>query len=458
MRKSSYLLAGLIGTAFVGSAFAAVSAEEAKQLGTTLTVVGAEKAGNKEGTIPAYTGEGVKPPAGYDPKEPFRRPNPFPDEKPLFSITAQNYTQYADKLDGNVEMFKKYPNFRMDIYPTHRTSTYPKWVLDNTLKNATACKGIDNDLKLEGCYGGIPFPIPKTGAQVMWNHLNSFTANAWEGDSRSYIVANNGNVTLADGAKYYQQSAYYDQTSTVPSKGDTIYWAVRVDSIAPARRVGEKLVLLDPLDTITVGRRAFQYIPGQRRVKLAPDLAYDTPSPTGGGIITMDDAKVYLGALDRFSWKMLPKKEKFVMANSFKITEHGACNDEVINTKSFMNPDCVRWELRRVWVAEGTVKPEFRHVYKRRVFFWDEDSGAVGTGENYDASGKLYRLSHSIAYPMYAGEGGGTAGDHTITYDLLTGASARQGSTANKGQGLTPTPPKKMVFFSPEALAGEGVR
>ena len=53
--KQALITAGLVA-AHVGVAHAAVSAEEARQLGTTLTAVGAEKAGNKDGSIPAWTG------------------------------------------------------------------------------------------------------------------------------------------------------------------------------------------------------------------------------------------------------------------------------------------------------------------------------------------------------------------------------------------------------------------
>ena len=48
----------------VGTAQAAVSAQEAAKLGTTLTEFGAEKAGNAAGTIPAYTGGLTKATAG----------------------------------------------------------------------------------------------------------------------------------------------------------------------------------------------------------------------------------------------------------------------------------------------------------------------------------------------------------------------------------------------------------
>ena len=67
--------------------------------------------------------------------------------------------------------------------------------------------------------------------------------------------------------------------------------------------------------------------PGQRRVKLAPDLAYDTPAPMAGGSATMDDAIAFLGALDRFDFKLVGKKEKFIMYNNFKLNDHANCSD-----------------------------------------------------------------------------------------------------------------------------------
>src|SRR5262245_49512754 len=132
-----------------GGAFAAVSAEEAKQLGTTLTVFGAEKAGNKDGTIPAYTGGLTTPPAGFN-KASGIRPDPYADEKPVFSIDAKNMDQHADKLtEGTKALMKKFPSYRIDVYPTHRTVAYPELVLDATLKNAVNAKTVADGVGLQ---------------------------------------------------------------------------------------------------------------------------------------------------------------------------------------------------------------------------------------------------------------------------------------------------------------------
>ena len=52
MQASGALALSLLAT----SVMAAVSAEEAAKLGTTLTPIGAEKAGNADGSIPEWTG------------------------------------------------------------------------------------------------------------------------------------------------------------------------------------------------------------------------------------------------------------------------------------------------------------------------------------------------------------------------------------------------------------------
>ncbi len=64
-----------------------------KLLETTLTPLGAERAGNADGSIPAWTGGLTTVPPGF--KAGGRRPDLFPAQKPLFSITGKNVDQYA---------------------------------------------------------------------------------------------------------------------------------------------------------------------------------------------------------------------------------------------------------------------------------------------------------------------------------------------------------------------------
>lgn len=457
MTRLNQLAATLFACGFVGIAAAAVSADEAKQLGGELTLMGSTKAGNADGSIPAYSGEKLSPPAGWDPKDPGQRPDLY-DDKPLFSITQQNYKQYENKLaEFQKEMFRRYPDFRMDIYPTRRTMRLPKWALDNTIKNATSCKTIDDGLRVEGCYSGIPFPIPKTGNEVMWNKLTFYGTESIFEYQEQWNVPANSRPFLADSSKGIEDFPWWDEKRNTPITNNDVIWRVRLDSAAPARKAGEKLVLMDGVDMINVGRRAYQYIPGQRRVKLSPDLSYDTPAPTNGGVGTVDDAKLFIGALDRFDFTLKGKVEKFIPYNVHGVTNAKKCStDQLLGTKHFPNPDCIRWELHRVWYVESTLKPQFRHAYKQRNFYFDEDGYAAGMQESFDAGGKLFRAAWAHFYPYYERDGGN--GGSVTNIDFQTGAYVMQGTTTKPGLGFYPTERPGERFFSPEALAGEGMR
>lgn len=442
------------------SAFAAVSAEEAKQLGTTLTLWGAEKAGNKEGTIPAYVGEKIKPlPAGWDVKK-QGYPNPYASEKPLFSITAQNAAQYADKINGMVSVFKRYPTFRMDVYPSHRNVNFDnlgKRFLDNTVMNATVCKGADDELRLDGCYPGVPFPIPKTGKQAMWNRLmvpGSFYAVVSD-RLGTWVIPTNGQPSLqTDSALVEQLPVFEPAMMNKVMHGDDGYFYTRIDVNNPPRAAGSKYIFKYQVD-MGKGARSWTYIPGQRRVKLSPDLAYDTPSPLSGGAQLMDESQGFIGSMDRFDFKLVGKKEKYIMYNNFDLTQPGICpNNKVMTNKNFANPDCVRWELHRVWAVEATLRPGFRHAYHRRMFYWDEDT-TTGSAEGYDASGELYRVVNIAHYPFPEG---GYIATTTFGFDLLTGIWTYQGATGSEGGAWYQVPGKNAMFYSPENLAGEGIR
>ena len=149
---------------------AAVSEQEAAQLGKTLTPVGAEKAANKDGTIPEWTGGVTTMPAGW--KAGQKRIDPFADDKPLFAIDAANVDKYKDKLsDGQIALVKQLKGYRMDVYPTRRSCGFPDFVYERTKTDAREAKLAANGWGLEkGIGAAVLFPIPKTGAEAVWNH------------------------------------------------------------------------------------------------------------------------------------------------------------------------------------------------------------------------------------------------------------------------------------------------
>ena len=435
------------------NAVAAVSAEEAKQLGTTLTPVGAEKAGNKDGTIPEWTGGLTTPPAGFQ-KGSGKRPNPFANEKPRLTITSANVAEHASKLSaGTVELLKRNPSYRLDVYPTQRTVTQPKRLLDNAVRNATSAKVNNDGLGIEGALPGVPFPIPKNGHEAMWNHLTRYTGNT-QCKYDSWNVDSAGVSVLATTGETFQEYPIYVGTKSDAYKGTDLYYRIKLNYQAPARRAGESLIVQDAVNPLEQPRRAWQYLPGQRRVKLAPDIAYDTPNPGSAGQTTYDDAFVFNGAMDRYDFKLVGKKEMYVPANAYKFQYEPGSPENVLKPKH-VNPDVERWELRRVWVVEATLKEGKRHIYAKRNFYLDEDSWIAVASDEYDARGQLFRagfMPSSFSYDVLA-----PTTSLQVFYDFIGGGYNVQGLCGlyygiKYNDGL----PEK--DWSPDVLAGAGIR
>jgi len=450
--KSSMVFA--IATLAAGAAFAAVSADEAKQLGTTLTPTGAEKAGNKDGTIPAWTGGMTSLPAKYQ-KGSNLRVDPFADEKPRLVITGKDMAANADKLtEGTKELLKRHPTMRVDVYPTHRTFNFPARIVENVKKNATGARTTDGGLGVENLMPGFPFPIPKTGNEAMWNHLLNYRGIGWNAKFDSWNVDSSGRPTLSTAGEATYAWPMYDPKKAEIVKATDPFFYGKFQYLQPARRNGEALLIWDSTNPLAQGRRAWQYLPGQRRVRLSPDVAYDTPNATTGGANTYDDSSIFNGAMDRFDFKLVGKKEMIVPYSNYKLTYFAKAAD--VTTPGHLNPDAVRWELHRVWVVEATLKPGKRHVYSKRLFYIDEDSWVAVASDQYDASGQLYRSSFS--YSSFSYDIPATWIDTMAFYDFSGGLYAVIGMTGQyKGiKYLGEMPPES--FWSPEQLAGTGVR
>lgn len=452
-RKS--LMAVALAALGTGPVLAAVSADEARQLGTTLTAVGAEKAGNKEGTIPEYTGGMTTIPPTFK-KGSGIRPDPFEGDKPRLTITAKDVAANADKLtEGTKELLKRYPTtMRLDVYPTRRPVVLPAKVLANTSKNATGAKSVNGGLGVEGMLPGLPFPIPKTGFEAMWNHLVRFTGVAYNAKYSNWNVDSAGVASLSTAGNLTNEFPLYDprRADAVAKEADP-YFKLRLVYTGPARRAGEALIVIDSVNPIVQPRRGWQYLPGQRRVKLAPDLAYDTPNPGTAGVSTYSDAFVFNGAMDRFDFKLLGKKEMYVPYNGYRLMYPQDAKTPA--TPNHVNPDFVRWELHRVWVVEATLKPGARDLYSKRVFYIDEDSWVAVAADQYDAKGQLYRST--LANMTFSYDVSAVNVDNYVFYDFVSGAYSLVGGVGG-GPGMIYIDPLPELQWSPETLAGAGVR
>ena len=381
--------------------FAAVSAEEARQLGATLTEFGAIKAGNADGSIPAYTGGLTTAPAGFKPDSGFWV-DPYKDDKALFRIDSKNMAQYADKLsDGQKYLLKTYPDYYLDIYPSHRTVAYPDKVLKATVRNATGCKTLKEGVAVDtACRGGLPFPIPKSGIEMMWNQILHYQGETplTTSASRSWVIDTAGRPTLTAEQSTMTDPVWYETDLT--DRDANMAWRVYSVTKLPTRLAGGVTGITDFVDPFATPRKSWSYTPGQRRIRQAPEFAYDTPVASQGGLTLFDELFVVSGKLDRFDYKLVGKKEMYIPYNEYKASFECPTIEMALKPK-FANPACHRWELHRVYVIEATLKAGQRHAYSKRNYYLDEDLSAAGLYDAYDQNGALYRSIFNGMVQLY---------------------------------------------------------
>ena len=398
MRKSVIFSLVIVLLIFIsGNLFSKVSPEEAKKLGTVLTPFGSEKAGSKDGAIPPWTGGLSHVPKGINFKPGDFYPDPFANEKPILKITAQNMDKYADKLsEGQIGLLKKYPKtYYLLVYPTHRTEALPKWVYKNIYENALHAELTKDKLGVKNAFGGIPFPIPKNGNELIFNHLCRWTGASRKTPYANGLILDGGKFVPTGGGPTFEANPFYFKGGSYKTFNGDI-WHLLIQYSLPERRKGEVLLVRDPLNQSESNRKAWQYLPGQRRVRRAPTIAYDTPNT--GGLTTYDQAYQFNGAIDRYNWKILGKKEMYIPYNCYKF--HDGYFSKIF-TEHHVNPEYIRWELHRVWVLEATLKKGKRHVYPRRIFYIDEDSYIIVLSDNYDGHNKLWRTSIGLTWNHY---------------------------------------------------------
>jgi len=430
---------------------AAVTPEEAAKLKSTLTPLGGEKAGNADNSIPAWDGGYTTVPPGY--KSGDVRPDPFANDKPLYSVTGQNMDKYADKLNDGIKfLLKKYPDYRLDVYPTRRSAAAPQFVYDYTFQNATRARTKDKGLSIEGAYCGAPFPIPKNGYEVIWNHLTAFRGITVYAPFRCFLNKPDGTRVLTVAVDEWDQYPYY--MHDIPyEKWNGDYFLDYLIMTAPPFKAGECITFRDPVNMAVKKRIAWQYLAGQRRVRRAPSLDYDTPDFVASGQDFFDEAFIFNGALDRYEWKLLGKKEMIIPYNCNRYYQQKI--DDVLK-KGHANPDFMRWELHRVWVVEATLAPGKRHVVPKRLMYLDEDTWRCALYDGWDAKGALWRSIHWL--PLICMELPAVVSFPHIFYEFQSGIYMGFCQLNEMKVQYQSIPPKPDNFFTGENLASRGVR
>jgi hypothetical protein len=387
------------------------SAADAGRLGKELTPVGAERAANRDGSIPEWTGGQRQAPRGFVQGGP--RVDPFGADKPAYVIDSGNVQKYEDRLSpGQVALIKSTPGYRMDVYPTRRSCAYNNEWYERTRANVGKAKLNKGNL-VDGVPGGVPFPIPVTGEQAIWNHLARWRPTYYTGEFAIYAPSRSGDFTPL----VQQYEGYYSwgdhQNKTIEALNNELI-NLFVTVAAPARSAGEMLLAKDYLDRPS---DYWLYSPGQRRVRRAPTYAHDNPQSYTDNLATVDQYAQFTGGIDRYNWKLVSKQELIVPYNNYKLIEKRKLKD--VTLPKFINRDLVRYESHRVWKVEATVKDDARHIYPKRVFYIDEDTWTILVADMYDSQGKIWRVGETAMVNLY--ELPGCTAQGYWSYDLVAG-------------------------------------
>ncbi|MEW6336968.1 MAG: DUF1329 domain-containing protein [Acidobacteriota bacterium] len=425
--------------------------QDLARLGADLTPLGGEKAANAAGSIPAWNGGITTPPAGFKPG--MRHPDPYAADKALFTITAATMNQYDAMLtEGHKAMLKAYPSYRMAVYPSHRSASAPQWIYDATKKTAATARLAEGGNGVESALNGIPFPIPKTGIEVIWNHLLRYRGGQ---SHRMFVQAaptRGGQYTIVEFEEDFL--ALYSLQGMTEEKLRNRILLFKQKVLAPARLAGGILLVHETLNQIKQPRDAWVYNPGQRRVRRAPNVAYDNPGTASDGMRTSDNLDMFNGAPNRYDWKLVGKREMYVPYNAYAL-HSGSLKYKDILTPLHVNPEHLRYELHRVWVVDATLKADARHIYKRRTFYVDEDSWQILVVDTYDNRDQLWRVSEGFPINYYdVPTTWVTAEVHT---DLQAGRYLAYG-LSNETAPFDFTIKIDEADFAPDALRREGVR
>jgi len=382
-----------------GTAVAKITAEQVKSLSKELTPMGAVRGANKDGSIPEWTGGITKVPAGYNVGD--HHPDPYPTDKIKYTITAKNLAEYKDVLTpGQVKLFETYPEtFKMNVYQTHRSASYPEHVYQAVTANATRAELVEGGNGIKGAAVGIPFPVPANGLEAIWNHELRYRGESLTRQAGQAAPTASGDYTYV-GLKESLLIPYGVKGVTTEELENTnILFKFKQKLTEPARLAGTALLVHETMDQIKTPRQAWTYNTGQRRVRRAPNVAYDSPGTASDGLRTTDDFDMYNGAPNRYTWELKGKKELLIPYNDYRLHSDKVKYDEILQP-GHINPDLVRYEKHRVWVVEANLKENTRHTYKKRVFYIDEDSWQVAVTDIYDNRDELYRvaMAHTINY------------------------------------------------------------
>lgn len=412
-----------------------------------LTPYGAIRAGNEAGTIPAWSGGITEPPPDYVPGE--QHVDPYASDQPLYTVSQDNMADHLNVLTaGHKALLKQYgKSFRMPVYPTRRSFSAPERVYDAAIANHDSAELTPDGNGVTGASETVPFPVPANGVEAIWNHLLRYRADQVHRLVGQANPMRDGSFTMIE----IREKIMFPYNRVGGTDGNVASYFIQ-EVIAPARLAGEILLVHETINQISQARQAWTYNPGQRRVRRAPNVAYDNPGTATDGLRTSDNFEMFNGATDRYEWELVGRKELLVPYNAYQLHQPLGSFSDVIHPQH-LNPDFLRYELHRVWVVEARLKTNVSNIYQRRTFYLDEDSWQILAVDLYDSRGEIWRVAEAHCINYYDVPTFWQTLD--VFYDLQSGRYSAYGFDNNSAPYDFETA-LDVGSFSPEAIRRMG--
>lgn len=410
-----------------------------------LTPIGAERAANADGSIPAWEGGLPADPSAQLADGGIR--DPYAADQPIVTLGHHQLATYQHLLSPGLQALlgQHAASLRLAVYPSRRSASYPPEVYRATAENQKRTRLANDGNGVLNYTQGVPFPIPKQGVEVLWNHITRYRGRSIRATSSQAVVERDGDYALFR----IQTQLNFASSLSDPVPGENLLFLYKAKTLAPALAAGTVNLVHEPLDQVSEPRRAWTYSAGQRRVRRAPTLAYDSPGSNSQGQKTADNLDMFNGAPDRYEWKLLGKRELLIPYNSYRLFDRNLRPEQILRP-GHLNPDLLRFEKHRVWVVEGTLKPGQRHVYAKRIFYVDEDTWQIALADHYDQRGALWRVALAYAMNFYPLQIPWAAMESI--HDLHNGRYVASAMTNAEKTPIIFNEPASHADFTPDAL------
>lgn len=311
------------------------------------------------------------------------------------TIDKSNVSKVKDLVPAGLEKLVKQYGLKMKVTeykPYHPSLNYIKTTNQNIGKTKAWDVGKDyRKSGWKGYEGGLPFPQPKTGLEVAYNFLNTYTGD--DADRYYDVTWINGKRGIETTEHWHWTSlrtAHRTDISPIPSvkkfEGDRIKAAAFTFALEPYDKRGFGALYFSSLDPVDLTGHV--YVPAMRRVlRHSFGTRGDSWNATD---FLYEDVGGYLGAPEWMNWKIVEKKTMLLPLHSGADYGKGAQTVFDVKTKPYWNPD-VEWQPRPVYVLEGTPKlPDY--PYSRFRLMVDAEAYYALYKEAYDKKGELWKI------------------------------------------------------------------